>query len=247
MKRQILAAVLTMGLLAFSGQIVAGPQLTIDNGSFDFGLVPQNSKVSHVYWLHSTGDDTLKITQVVPGCGCTKAPLERDRLAPGDSTRLEVIFDTRNYSGLITKAPHIETNEGQNAQVVQFTCKVSLNPDSTHPILIRPHKLDFIQIDGKPRKEFQFTISNVSDKEIDLTTVDYPEQYATIEIPKSIKAGETAQAKVKFNVDAADKEIEKSLTLQLNDGEKSRFTVPLKRTIIKPSVDTTATPAAGRK
>ncbi len=45
----------------------AAPHLTIKEASFDFGFVPQHSKISHVFWLYSTGDDTLKITKVLPG------------------------------------------------------------------------------------------------------------------------------------------------------------------------------------
>jgi hypothetical protein len=43
------------------------PEMTIAEPSFDFGYCPQNSKVSHVFWLHSTGTDTLNIVQVKPG------------------------------------------------------------------------------------------------------------------------------------------------------------------------------------
>jgi hypothetical protein len=46
---------------------LAGPSLTIPDPTFDFGYVPQNSTISHVFWLHSTGDDTLKIIKVSPG------------------------------------------------------------------------------------------------------------------------------------------------------------------------------------
>ncbi len=45
----------------------AGPQLSIPDASFDFGYAPQNSTISHVFWLHSTGTDSLKIIKVSPG------------------------------------------------------------------------------------------------------------------------------------------------------------------------------------
>ncbi len=35
--------------------------------SFDFGYVPQQSKISHVYWLHNIGADSLEIVSVSPG------------------------------------------------------------------------------------------------------------------------------------------------------------------------------------
>ncbi len=41
--------------------------MTIPKAEFDFGFVPQNSTISHVFWLHSNGDDSLKIIKVVPG------------------------------------------------------------------------------------------------------------------------------------------------------------------------------------
>jgi hypothetical protein len=34
---------------------------------FDFGFVPQDSKISHVFWIKSVGDDMLKILKVKPG------------------------------------------------------------------------------------------------------------------------------------------------------------------------------------
>ncbi len=43
------------------------PRLTIPESVFDFGYVPQNSTISHVFWLYSTGDDTLKIINIKPG------------------------------------------------------------------------------------------------------------------------------------------------------------------------------------
>ena len=61
----VLGFILMAALLAPATQ--AAPRLTIDNPVFEFGYVPQHSKVSHDFWLHSTGDDTLKVIKVVPG------------------------------------------------------------------------------------------------------------------------------------------------------------------------------------
>ena len=47
--------------------VSAEPNLTIPESIFDFVYAPQNSKISTVFWLKSTGDDTLKILKVVPG------------------------------------------------------------------------------------------------------------------------------------------------------------------------------------
>jgi hypothetical protein len=61
----IVAVVAIFCILAISAS--AAPRMTIKESVFDFGYVPQNSKISHTFWLHSTGDDSLKILKVVPG------------------------------------------------------------------------------------------------------------------------------------------------------------------------------------
>ena len=46
---------------------VQGPVLEIPDSSFDFGIAPQQSVISHVFWLHNRGNDTLVIVGVKPG------------------------------------------------------------------------------------------------------------------------------------------------------------------------------------
>ncbi|MCH7878274.1 MAG: hypothetical protein IH914_03045 [candidate division Zixibacteria bacterium] len=45
----------------------AESNLTIPESLFDFGFAPQKSKLTHVFWLKSTGDDSLIIAKIVPG------------------------------------------------------------------------------------------------------------------------------------------------------------------------------------
>lgn len=45
----------------------AQARMVIPESTFDFGFVPQHSKISHDFWLHSAGTDTLKILKVRPG------------------------------------------------------------------------------------------------------------------------------------------------------------------------------------
>jgi hypothetical protein len=53
--------------LLWVASALSAPKLTMPETAFDFGYVPQNAKVSHVFWLYSTGDDTLKILSVKTG------------------------------------------------------------------------------------------------------------------------------------------------------------------------------------
>ena len=41
--------------------------LGFDDTLFEFGTAPQNSTISHTFWLYSRGTDTLKILSIQPG------------------------------------------------------------------------------------------------------------------------------------------------------------------------------------
>ncbi len=66
MKKTILITLLA-SLIFGACSISAAPRLLIENDQFNFGFAPQNSKISHIFWLKSAGDDSLKILKVVPG------------------------------------------------------------------------------------------------------------------------------------------------------------------------------------
>ena len=66
-KTLLFLSLIVIVVLIMSSSLLAQPRLTIKNNSFDFGFVPQNSKISHNFWLYSTGEDTLRILRVKPG------------------------------------------------------------------------------------------------------------------------------------------------------------------------------------
>jgi hypothetical protein len=132
----------------------------------------------------------------------------------------------------------IQTNEGPPDKSVQIECEVMRRPDSTYPVIIKPYKLDISQFGEKVRDQMKFTISNVSDKPLDLTAAAVPDDLLTLTLPKSVPAGKSAEGFIKLKPDALKKEFEKSLTIQLSDEKLTRFTIPVKRALRLPG-DTT--------
>jgi hypothetical protein len=225
--RKAISLVLALGLM--SGSVFAQAALDIPKPTFDFGYVPQQSVVSTDFWLKSSGTEDLKILKVIPGCGCTKAPLEKDVLVPGDSTRLEVIFSTKRFTNRVTKNPRIQTNAGD--QKVEFMSTVVRRPDSTYPIVIKPYKLDLSQPGGGASDEIRFTVQNISDQDLSLLMVASRKELFSVDLPGQIKAGQSVEGVLKLTADGAAKDFEKSFTFEVSDATTSRFTVPVKRSL----------------
>jgi len=47
--------------------VFAGAKISVPEKEWDFGAVPQQSTVSHEYWIKNIGDDTLRNIVVKPG------------------------------------------------------------------------------------------------------------------------------------------------------------------------------------
>ncbi len=67
MKKTATIFLLLIFLVSIANVAFSQAKLSIPDGEFDFGYVPQHSKISHVFWLHSTGTEMLKIANVRPG------------------------------------------------------------------------------------------------------------------------------------------------------------------------------------
>ena len=97
--------------------------------------------------------------------------------------------------------------------------------------MISPYKLDLSQFGDKVRSEIEFQINNVSDQPLVVSLIDKASHYFKVDLPNKIAAGESIKAKVTLIDKGLTDAFDKSLTFELDDQEKSRFTVPVKRTL----------------
>lgn len=175
----------------------------------------------------------------------------KKELAVGDSTDLEVVFSTTGKSGPTSKSPAISTNEGPPNQNVTIRATIVQQPDSTYPIVIKPYRVYVSRADTIEVDESRFKVTNVSDEELTIKLVSQPPGYFNIEIPETVKAGATAECKLKVNPEYLEGAFEKSITIELSDKAHSRFTIPVARRLIgsqntaKPQ--TPGSPATGGK
>lgn len=161
--------------------------------------------------------------------------MEKTDLAVGDSTSLEIIFSTKHYNTRVSKRPRITTNEGPPDKNVTIHATVIQRPDSTYPIIIKPYKLDISQFGERVRDRMRFTISNVSDKEVALALVADLPRHAKIELPEKIGAGQSASGEISLLEEVLEESFEKSFTIEIDGDPKTRFTVPVKRSVKEPS------------
>jgi hypothetical protein len=74
-------------------------QIELSATEFDFGTVPNDKPVSHVFQVRNAGRGALEIKGVSTSCGCTTAEIDERRLAPGARANLTVTYDPQAHDG----------------------------------------------------------------------------------------------------------------------------------------------------
>lgn len=89
----------------------AGPKITIEPASFDFGVALPGKTLHKEFVIRNLGAADLVIEGVSTTCGCTAALTESRTVKPGASTPLRVSLETRSYSGVVQRAVLVRSND----------------------------------------------------------------------------------------------------------------------------------------
>lgn len=103
---------LTMVILLSALSIYAQPKLEIiDGDTYNWGDVKlSQGPLKASIKIKNAGTEELLIQNVKPSCGCTTAPLEKDRLKPGETTNINVTLKISS-GGPISKSIRIASND----------------------------------------------------------------------------------------------------------------------------------------
>jgi hypothetical protein len=227
---------LTAGLVCLAFSLAAAdPKMEIPDHTFDFGRVVQRATVTHVFWIKSVGDDTLRILNISPGCGCTQIPPLDSSLAPGDSTQLEIILDTRTFRGYVSKTPIIWTNTYEARTRLNLHAEMVLDPKLSRPLVIEPARLDVSQFSSRPRRRAGFTIENLGTETARLIPADTMFKSFSLQLPDSVAPGQSVEATILVHEDAIEMSFQESVTFEMTTSEdRFRYTVPvIRRYVLK--------------
>lgn len=214
----------------------------VEEYDFNFGYMPSDAFVSHSYWLFSHGKDSLKILRVKPACGCTKAPLIKEVLAPGDSAPVELVFHANaGQRGHAQKSATVTVNDNNKGNFqLQFSAEIynTAAPDSLTPISLSKSMVKWDPTNKSSRQTI--TLKNGSGMAIGYKIVSSPKGFVNVDAkPGLIQPGKTVDMSFAIAGEFTGLEFQKSLTLECNDVKKTRYTIPL--TLVSQTTPTTTT------
>lgn len=199
-----------------------GPKLVLQQNEHDFGNITQGEEVSHNFILTNSGGDLLKIIAVRPSCGCTAALPDKSELEPGESTNLNVKFNSSGRFGKQKKVVKIETNDPGNPQaVVTITGVVVLpnNEKAKFPVINFPEtQHDFGQVDEGKVVEYTFNFNNSGTSQLKINDVKTScGCTAALVSNEVLEPGEKGTIRVELDTSKREGKMSRTVTIKSND------------------------------
>ena len=101
--------------------------LTFETETIDYGIIKQKADGIAVFKFKNTGKAAIVITDVKTSCGCTVASAPKGAILPGESSQIEVNYDTKKI-GSFSKSITIISNAAENRKALKIKGEVVKNP-----------------------------------------------------------------------------------------------------------------------
>ncbi len=123
----VMAIIFTMSALPH--YLLAQPRLVMENEVAWGTVIPptpkkEDQQIHRTVAITNAGDSTLEIGEVRVQCGCTSAPLDKKRLAPGEQTSMHISVSLPAGSGTFSKYVTVFSNDPSGAHVLRLKADV---------------------------------------------------------------------------------------------------------------------------
>lgn len=100
------------------------PEIKFEEEVYDFGPITQGEKVSHAFTFKNTGNKNLIISGASGSCGCTVPEWPKEPIKPGQSGKIDVVFNSEGKSGIMDKTVTIITNCEPATRIIRIKTEV---------------------------------------------------------------------------------------------------------------------------
>jgi hypothetical protein len=105
--------------------------LALKENGYDFGKIPQNRAVTHVFEFVNKGKEPLKLENVQASCGCTTPEWSKDPVEPGATATIKVGYNAA-AEGPFSKSVSIFYN-GNQLKTITISGTVYKAPATSAP------------------------------------------------------------------------------------------------------------------
>ena len=154
------------------------PRLTIVEPVKDYGTIAKGQQLNWTFEVKNTGTSDLQINAARPSCGCTVADFDKV-IKPGATGKVAAHVDTTNFTGPISKAITLETNDPAAPQS-QLTIHAIVKP------YVEAHPAGFVRfnmLQGDTDSQY-VTLYSEEETPLEILKVESPQPWITVDAKK---------------------------------------------------------------
>jgi len=202
------------------------PKASIPETEFQWGFIPSNSTVVHIFELKNEGGDSLIIEQLRPHCGCSSAPLKTSVVHAGETVPLELWFNSRGFRGRQRKSASLHVRQGEELvpQMLYFEAFVDTAsvPFQDGEIEVSTPIVEF----NDEVESLEIELTNRMPAERELVIVDFQDDRIGVSwTSKKLKPKESTKLTITRKV--SSERLWASITMQMLEREDTRITIPV--------------------
>ena len=185
--------------------------------------------------VYNAGTDTLNVENPKPTCGCTTAPLDKNRIEPGGYANMGIRLHLNVSGGQYHKTVIINSNDPQTPNIT-LNLNADVNQNQGYGrIYTRPHQFFSLGMmsQGKSMTD-SLTFFNETDKEVTLSNIVIEPKDIKLNIKNNTKipAGGSIVVQATYKPKTLG-EFAGKITMTTSDAEKPTVEVPIWGYIIK--------------
>lgn len=100
-------------------------EFSFEKESHDFGTIDEGTMAKYDFEFTNTGKSPLIITNAQGSCGCTVPQWPREPIAPGETGKIHVEFNSSGRPGNQTKQVTLSANTIPNKKILRISAQVT--------------------------------------------------------------------------------------------------------------------------
>jgi len=198
----------------------AAPKIQFEQELVDFGKVSVGKPITVSFAFTNVGDSDLEILKISSGCGCTKAEANQTRVAPGQSSTIEAIFNSTGFNGRIHKSISISTNDPARP-----TLGLSISGEVESLARFRPERLNFGSMKVNTTKTHLLQVIPIDPSTFEITKVTVQGTHLAVPSFRKIvgESGDFWELSVVVSAGSNPTRVMESVNVLTNAGEKVKL------------------------
>jgi hypothetical protein len=231
-------AVIAAAVVLFASAALAQaqkPRAVFKETTYDFGKVKQGDVVTHEFVFKNEGGAPLLVEKVETTCGCTAALVSEKKIGPGKEGKIKTTFDTRGYSGRLSRYIYLISNDGENTRrELSLVADIQVPPSAR--IDVDRYNVDMGLVLEGESPSARVVIKSAGERELKVEMAHENVQFFSggkvLASPFFLPTGESREVELRFPPQAKTGVMRDYILVKSNDPVRSTLSIYVSRYVV---------------